>query len=117
MIKGWHRGVGPLSCCSLSLVIDIKMELDFVRSLVDSVGLLRNNVLISLVTAITSLGCINCMSLLASSVLNELAFLRRLIRKLRSIVFDRVKAIELFAGLSLLLYSFIICHIFAMFSR
>ena len=93
------------------------MELDFVWSLVDSVGLLRNNVLISLVTAITSLGCINRMSLLASSVLNELALLCRLIRKLRSIVFDRVEAIELFAGLSFLLNSFIICHIFTMFGR
>ena len=65
--------------------------------------------------------CIDRMSLLGSTVLDELALLRRLIvvvmmiRKLRSIIFDRVKAIEFFTGLSFLLNGFVIGHVFSVF--
>ena len=87
MIYRWHRGVGPLRCCSLSLVINIQLELDFVRSFVDGVSLLRDYVLISLLAAIPSTSRINRVSLLDPTILNKLALFSRLIRKLRLIVF------------------------------
>ena len=60
--------------------------------------------------------CINRMSLLGSTILNELALISWLIRKLTPIIIlNRIKAVEFFASLSLLVNCFIIGHILAMF--
>ena len=52
--------------------------------------------------------------------MDELALLSRLvivmvIRKLRSIIFDRVEAIEFFTGLTFLLNRFVVGHVFSVF--